>query len=277
MPVLSTPPSLASLQPEAWPVLGREYVVFGDVQKSKPASPREQVRPWQDRLTPEGAEAAATHRPAETLAPITRDKPAYSAIAYPRGDTHGREPTLLAQLPPIGDMLFGAHGGGIGETSVVVLLVGGLYLMYRNYVKWQLPAAMLLSAAAVAAIAPIQLAGPSESVETVWLPILHDVPGVASSLDVGITYVLYQVLSGGLVLGAFFLATEMTSRPVTTGGQVIFGIGCGAGAMLLKLYLDTPIPAYIAILVMNTLTPAIDLIWRPRVFGQKHFAWAGRR
>jgi len=67
------------------------------------------------------------------------------------------------------------------------------------------------------------------------------------------------------------MATEMTSRPVTTGGQVLFGLGIGAAAMLLKLYVPTPIPAYLAVLIMNTFVQSIDRLWQPRVFGRRRW------
>jgi electron transport complex protein RnfD len=69
----------------------------------------------------------------------------------------------------------------------------------------------------------------------------------------------------------------MTSRPVTTGGQVIFGLGVGATAMSLQLYTATPIPAYLGVLAMNTFTPVIDSLWRPRVMGQSWWSWLTRR
>jgi electron transport complex protein RnfD len=117
----------------------------------------------------------------------------------------------------------------------------------------------------------VKFCGPNNTVEWVALPLL------AEGFDAGFTYVNYQVLSGATLLAAFFLATEMTSCPVTTGGQVIFGVGCGTIAMLLQLYYDTAIPAYLAVLAMNTLVPSIDALWRPRVFGQRHFEWLRRR
>ena len=78
-------------------------------------------------------------------------------------------------------------------------------------------------------------------------------------------------------LAAFFLAPAMTSRPITRGGQMLFGIGAGATAMILTLYLQTDIPVYLAVLIFNTFTPTIDALWRPRVFGQRRFAWLGRK
>ena len=69
----------------------------------------------------------------------------------------------------------------------------------------------------------------------------------------------------------------MTSRPVTSGGQMLFGLGAGAAAMLLRLYTDVPVPAYMAVLLMNTFTPVIDTIWRPRVMGMRRYAWMRKK
>ena len=191
--------------------------------------------------------------------------PAYSSLAEIT-DTPHRMPAALTQMPPMIDLIFGARPGGIGETCAVAILLGGIYLIYRNYVKWRLPFSFLLSAGVVAAIAPIKLAGMDGGNLWASWPLFRE------GFDVGFTYINYQILSGGMLLAAFFMATEMTSRPLTGGGQVIFGLGCGASAMLLKLYFDTPIPAYLAVLVWNTATPTIDLIWQPRAFGQNRSA-----
>ena len=209
-------------------------------------------------------------RPATILAGLTGPEPSFSGLARTNRDVPGARPALLATLPPMDEMLTGTHPGGIGETCAVVVLIAGLYLVYRNYVKWQLPASFLLAAAVVAAVAPVQFVGAGGTVETVWLPF------VAEGFDVGFTYINYQLLSGGMLLAAMFLAGEMTTRPVTTRGQIVFGLGCGALAMALRLGMltrlfgltvQTPIPAYVAVLAMNTLTPWIETIWRPRVLG----------
>jgi Na+-translocating ferredoxin:NAD+ oxidoreductase RnfD subunit len=126
---------------------------------------------------------------------------------------------------------------------------------------------MLLAAWATAAIAPIYLAGPNDTVRTLWLPLLSP-----EGLDAALTYVNYQVMAGELALAVVLVSAEMTSRPVTTGGQVLFGLGCGTLAMLLQMYTSIPIPCMMAVLAMNTLTPTIDRLWRPRVFGTRHFA-----
>jgi len=260
-----------------WPVLAQDRLLLGDIRL---AAPVPQAVQWKGQPAPTGAHALLMVPPATVLAGLTGPRPTFSALAYPRTDLPGAAPAALLSIPPIEELLYGARPGGIGETCALVILVAGLYLMYRNYVRWHLPVSFLLAAAAVAAIAPVRLAGAGEEVRTVWLPLTFE------GFDVGFTYVNYQLLSGGILLAAFFLATEMTTRPVTPNGQVVFGLGCGALAMALQLNLparglglniQTPIPAYVAVLAMNTLTPWIENIWRPRVLGQKRFLWVFRK
>lgn len=255
----------STLAPETWPVLSRDHVLWGDIQTAVKDT---HVHLWSAEPAPAGADGLLSPHPAAVLAGLTRGTARYSALATlpDPNAVPGAAPTILSKLPPIENMLLGARGGGIGEGGAPLILLAGLYLIYRNYVKWQLPAAMLLAAAVVAAVAPVSFAVPG-GMRTVWLPI------AAEEADVGCIYVCYQLLAGGLMLAAFFLATEMTSRPVTTGGQVIFGLGCGALGMGMQLYMDNAIPAYLAVLAMNTFTPLIERMGRPRVLGRKRLAW----
>ena len=281
-----------TLNPPQWNLLAQNQVFTGDVVRAK----REAQAQWYGRPSPPGAAAFLLDRPENTLRGLTerhrawlshflhRPGPAlggmaplppakYSALVHvPVAQVPGARPAALTKLPPLKEMALGARPGGIGETCAVVILVAGLYLIYRNYVKWQLPFTFLAVAAVVVAVAPVQIqgAGGEHAVRNVWMP------AGAEGLDVGIVYVSYHLLSGELLLAALFLAPEMTSRPVTTGGQVIFALGCGAIAMLLRLYVDVPVPCYMAVLVMNTFAPAIDAMWRPRVFGTS-LLWRLRR
>lgn len=246
----------------AWPVLAQEKLLVGDVlQARRPAH----FGGWRGAPAPAGADALLLTPPWRRLEGLTAGRPEYSALAFVPSDVPAARPAALTEMPPISDLIYGARPGNIGETCAVVIIVAGLYLVYRNYVKWRLPVSMILAAAVVAAVAPVHLAGEGDAVRTVWRP------ATAEGLDVGLVYVSYQVLSFELLLAAFFFATEMTSRPVTAGGQVIFGAGAGAAAMLLHLYLDVPVPAFMAVLAMNSLTPMIDAAWRPRVFGRRRW------
>jgi len=258
----------AAINPATWPILTQDRLVVGDIRRAKHVG---DYRRWAGQPAPAGADAMLVTPPADTLAPLTSPaEPAFSALVFsPKGRLGPKGPALM-QLPPINELVYGARPGGIGETSAIVILAAGMYLVYRHYVKGLLPLAMVLAAWATVAVAPIQLAGPGGTTRAVFLPLL------AEGLDVGFTYVNYQILSSELLLAAFFLAPEMTSRPITGGGQVIFGVGCGVIAMLLKLYLRLPIPCYTAVLAMNTFTPLIDALWRPRVLGQPRFGLLAR-
>jgi len=249
--------------PNTGPVLAQERVLVGNVRAARRS---ENYRQWCGTAAPQGADAFILQTPSSTLGGLTSEPvPAFSALAYVPDNLPQARPAAFSRLPVMTEMFYGIRPGGIGETCVVVIVIAGLYLVYRDYVKLALPLTILLAAAIVTAAAPVKFAGPNETVVWVFWPMLKE------GLDVGLVYVIYQLLSFELVLAAFFLAPEMTSRPITTGGQVLFGIGAGALAMMLKLYLDIPIPAYMAVLAMNTLTPVIDVVWRPRVFGQRRW------
>ena len=287
---------ICSMQyPDYGPVLASNWLVRGDVTSAKPIP---QMADWKSEVVGMGHEAFLVPTPSSALKGLTNPpidsqtgeiSPPYGGLAS-IPDARVKGSILMMRLQSVSDLLIGARPGGIGETSVVIIIVGGLYLIYRNYVKAQLPLAIILSAAAVAALGPIYLQGPDGTTIFGWGPPggwlnfagwwnfdkWTPPPLLSEGLDVGVTYVVSQLLSFELILAAFFLAPEMTSRPVTGGGQVIFGIGVGAGAMLLKLYTNVPIPAYAAVLAMNTLTPTIDALWRPRVLGQKRLAFLRR-
>ena len=257
--VIFAGPGAGRMTPRYWPVLAQDKLLVGDIMR---AARVENYRQWRNRSAPPGADAFKLTPPADILASLTSTRePAFSGLCTPASVPRAK-PAALMKLPPLSDLLYGARPGGIGETCAVVIIVAGLYLIYRNYVKWQLPLAFVGSAAAVVAVWPINLAGHDQAT---WWPLL------AEGLGVGFTYVNHQLLSGELLLAALFLAPETTSRPVTTGGQVLFGTGCGVIAMVLRLYLDVPVPCYMAILAMNTVAPKIDKLWRPRVFGTKRF------
>jgi len=268
-PVIMNNPTPDKPENLGWgPILAQSKLVVGDVTVNGRVP---EYRQWRYTEPPEGKDAFLLRPPSAILAGLTNARdPAFSALAFVPADVPQARPAALMKLPPINDLLYGGRPGGIGETCAIVIIVAGLYLVYRNYVKWQLPLSFLAAAACVVAVGPVQLARANDTVLSVWWPVLSEGP------DVGFIYICCQLLSGETMLAAFFLATEMTSRPVTTGGQVIFGLGCGAIAMLLRLYLEAPIPSYMAVLAMNTFVPTIDTLWRPRVLGRPFF-WRWRR
>lgn len=134
-------------------------------------------------------------------------------------------------------MFFGLRGGSMGETSAILLLLGGLYLIYRGYIKWQVPVLMI----GTVGILTAAFGGD---------PILH-------------------MMSGGLILGAFYMATDMVTIPITVKGQVIFAVGAGALTVLIRLQGGYPEGVCYAILLMNCVTPLIDRLVKPVKYGTR--------
>ena len=150
-------------------------------------------------------------------------------------------PALPAES--IWDMFLGNCPGSIGEISSLALLIGGAYLVCRKVITVRIPAAYLLTVAAVTLV-------------------FH-------KTDDAISWMLYNLFSGGVMLGAIFMATEYGSSPVTPLGQVIFGIGCGILTVVFRYFGLFPEGVTYAILLMNCLVWAIDRITPPRRFGMK--------
>ncbi len=148
---------------------------------------------------------------------------------------------------PLGylDLLMGnGVAGCIGETCKAALLIGGLYLVIRKIVDWRIPVCYI---GAVFVLT--------------WL-----LPGGKNTLGWANDPV-YHILSGGLIIGAFFMATDMVTTPVTPMGRAIFGVGCGVLVALIRRYGGYPEGVAYSVILMNTVTPLIDRWVRPRVYG----------
>ncbi|MBK6897772.1 MAG: RnfABCDGE type electron transport complex subunit D [bacterium] len=148
-----------------------------------------------------------------------------------------------AGAPGLRDLLLGNVGGSFGEVSALALLLGGLWLLWRGVIRWQVPVAFMAVTALVTGIA--HLADPAHYAS----PLVH-------------------LLGGGLMLGAWFMATDMVTSPVTRRGLLIFGAGCGLLTAVIRLWGGYPEGVSFAILLMNAATPLIDRWTRPRVFGE---------
>ena len=142
-------------------------------------------------------------------------------------------------------LLVGHRAGSIGETSIIALLIGAAFLLYRGYITWHIPVSFLGTAAILAWV----FGGKGTGFFT-GDPILH-------------------LLSGGLVLGAFFMATDYVTCPSVKKGQLIFGVGCGAITMLIRLKGGYPEGVMFAILLMNCFAPLIERGFKTKVFGAK--------
>ncbi len=146
------------------------------------------------------------------------------------------------------DLFVGHSAGSLGETSALALLLGGGYLLFKRYITWHIPVSFL---ATVAVMAWIFGGSDPETGNFAWFagdPIIH-------------------LLSGGLMLGAFFMATDYVTAPGVRKGQVIFGVGCGLITMLIRLKGGFPEGVMFAILLMNCFAPYIDRKVKTRTFG----------
>ncbi len=198
---------------------------------------------------------------------------AFALISWPRAMTIWTEPTssLLAMdakttATPLGilkeagvsellkgyasnmdlyqHLLTGNRAGSIGEASVIALLIGGMFLLFKRYITWHIPVSFLATAALLAWVF-----GGKTGIFT-GDPVVH-------------------LLSGGLILGALFMATDYVTSPSMRLGQIIFGIGCGALTMLIRLKGGFPEGVMFAILIMNCFAPLIDRGVRAQVFGAR--------
>ncbi|MGE5633055.1 MAG: RnfABCDGE type electron transport complex subunit D [Caulobacteraceae bacterium] len=133
-------------------------------------------------------------------------------------------------------LFLGNVGGSVGETSALALLIGGAYLLFIKLIDWRIPAAFLGTTAIM-----VLLAGGD--------PIVH-------------------LLSGGLLLGAFFMATDMVTTPLTRKGKWIFGVGCGLLTAVIRLYGGYPEGVMFSILLMNSFTPVINRYTRTKMYGR---------
>lgn len=147
------------------------------------------------------------------------------------------------------DLFMGnAVTGCLGETCKLALICGGIYLIVKKIIDWRVPVFYIGTVALLTWLLPLS---EKRSAET-WA---NDA--------------LYQVLSGGLIIGAFFMATDMVTTPVTPLGRIIFAVGCGLLVAVIRLYGGYPEGVCYSILLMNTATPLIDRWVRPRVYGSK--------
>ena len=134
------------------------------------------------------------------------------------------------EVPSLLDMFLGLHGGAIGETCAAALLLGFVYLLVRKVITWHTPVVF---------------------VATVFVCYL-----VATGFDV--TAALYQVLAGGLMIGAIFMATDYVTTPINTKGRVVFALGCGVITFIVRFFCAYPEGVSFSILIMNILTPYIE-------------------
>ena len=137
------------------------------------------------------------------------------------------------------DLLIGNVGGSIGETSAILLIIGGIYLIYRGVITYVIP--------------------------TYYIGTVAILTFIFSGFDASM--ITYNIFAGGLMIGAFFMATDYTTSPVSHKGQIIYAVGCGLLTSVIRYYGGYPEGVSYSILFVNVMTPLIDKYTKTKVFG----------
>ena len=149
------------------------------------------------------------------------------------------------------DLFLGKHGGCIGEISVLMLLIGGIYLLCRRVIRWHIPVAMIGTVALITFLFPLPLDN-----------------ALKATLAERAFFMTASLCSGGLMIGAFFMATDYVTSPVTSWGRIIYGVGCGLIVILIRYFSNSPEGVSYSILIMNALVWYLDMVTKPRVYGK---------
>ena len=145
----------------------------------------------------------------------------------------------IADLPSITDAFLGNIGGTIGETCALALIIGGIYLIWRGVISWRMPVIYIATVFVLTA-----LIGRS-----------------------GVRMPVYELFVGGLMLGAFFMATDYATSPITPAGQIIMAVGCGILTTLIRIFGGYPEGVSYSILIMYLCVPLIERFTKPTIFG----------
>jgi len=152
-------------------------------------------------------------------------------------------PQLMDKTPGYIEMLIGQMGGSLGEVSAIAILLGGFFLLFRRIITWHIPFTYILTVflftGTMYLIDPMKFADP-----------------------------VFHLLTGGLMLGAIFMATDMVTSPMSKSGMVVFGFGCGILTVLIRIWGAYPEGVSFAILIMNAFVPLINRGFKPKKFGE---------
>jgi electron transport complex protein RnfD len=160
------------------------------------------------------------------------------------GATSDSLPDILSGLPSTLDMFFGKTGGSTGETAALALLLGLGYLLVRKVITWHIPVSIILTVALFTGI--------------LW--------GIHPESN---AHPLFHLLTGGLLLGAIFMATDYVTSPMTAAGMLIYGVGIGAITVVIRVFGAYPEGMSFAILIMNAFVPLINTFIKPQRFGKE--------
>jgi electron transport complex protein RnfD len=167
-----------------------------------------------------------------------------STFATPLGDLKFQDAVSQGTLAANQDLFWGNVGGSLGETSAVALLLGAAFLLFKRAIDWRIPAGIIIALSAFSGI--------------FWIlnPEKYASP-------------LFHILAGGLLIGAFFMATDMVTSPISPNGTWIYAVGIGLIIGLIRLFGGFPEGVMFSILFMNTFVPLLNRFTRPRILGER--------
>jgi len=171
-----------------------------------------------------------------------------ATFATPLGNLKFQEAIAQGSLTPLKDLFWGNIGGCLGETSAIALLLGALILLYKKTIDWRIPVGIILALSVFTGA--FWLASPDKYAS----PVFH-------------------VLAGGLLIGAFYMATDMVTSPITPKGTWIYALGIGLIVGLVRLFGGFPEGVMYSILFMNTFVPLLNRFFRPRILGERRAAF----
>ncbi len=151
---------------------------------------------------------------------------------------------ILPEIPEYANLLMGNMGGSVGEISAIAIILGGIYMLIKKYITWEIPAAYIGSVFVLAGI--LWLIDPTYYVD----PFFH-------------------LITGGLMLGAIYMATDMVTSPMSRWGMIVYGIGCGFLTIVIRVFGAYPEGVAFAILIMNAFVPLINRGFKPKRFGEE--------
>ncbi len=182
--------------------------------------------------------AMTTWYPPSTLSVDT------ATFATPLANLKFQEAVAQGTLTPLDDLFWGNIGGCLGETSAAALLLGALLLLYKRVIDWRIPAGIILSLSLFSGA--FWLADPNKYAS----PVFH-------------------ILAGGLLIGAFYMATDMVTSPIVPKGVWLYALGIGLMVGLIRLFGGFPEGVMYSILFMNTFVPLLNQLFRPRILGER--------
>jgi electron transport complex protein RnfD len=229
-------------------VLQRHRLLAGDLLSAPDAEePKAPQFAWRYRTILPDQDSLRVEPAAQSLQEFTRSE------RSPGGARLSLETVLRDHVPPLEDLVLGAAPGGIGVTSAVAVIIGGLFLLYRGLIDFRIP--LLITAAAWVALLVLPIpAGIHDRHDWRWLP--GHAQGVGWAM--GVTLANYEMLASPLLFTAFFLAGSPNIRPLSRKGRVIYASLIGVLAAAFQLYLSVSLGSYLALLLVGLMTPFLD-------------------